>query len=279
LSNIWASSSLAARLAVWCIIYPLSEAIRVLKAIDVAQRRLPEVIAERIAELIRETPLQAGDRLAPEAELARQLGVGRTSVREALQKLQTLGIVQVMRGRGVFVGDPRSDDGQQAFARWSAEKLFAIEDLIETRIAIEASAAALASGRATPEEIENLDSINLDHAAAAKADNLREIVESDQRFHEALIAAAHNRLISRLYGMLVPELTDFRKKTLAVPGVPMRSAAQHAAIVAAVRARDHKAARRAAIDHLWVLYEEVDAAGRTSQTEPPGSFSAREALA
>src|SRR5262249_13254126 len=103
--------------------------VRMLKTIEIAQRRLPELIAEQIVGVIRNTPLQPGDRLPPEVELARQVGVGRTSVREALQKLQTLGIVEVIRGRGVFVSEPSVDDGHQAFTRWSTEGLFAIEEL------------------------------------------------------------------------------------------------------------------------------------------------------
>jgi GntR family transcriptional repressor for pyruvate dehydrogenase complex len=250
-----------------------------LKTIEIAQRRLPELIAEQIVGVIRDTPLQPGDRLPPEVELARQLGVGRTSVREALQKLQTLGIVEVIRGRGVFVSEPSVDDGQQAFTRWSTEGLFAIEELLETRMALEVAAAALASGRATQEEIERLESINLDHLAAGRVENLRELVSTDQKFHETLMAAGHNRLLARLYGMLVAELTDFRRRTLARPGVPARSATQHAAIVAAIRAKDLTAARRATIEHLWILYEEIDAAGRREREGTRPKFSARDALA
>ncbi len=251
-----------------------------LKPIDIAQRRLPELIAEQIVGLIRDTPLQPGERLPPEASLSRQLGVGRTSVREALQKLQTLGLIEVVRGRGAFVSEPVIDDGHQAFARWSAERVFAIEDLLETRMTIEASAAALACSRATDNEIELLETTNLDHLAAARSGNLRDIVSTDEKFHEALIAASHNRLLSRLYSMLVAELTDFRRKTLARPEVPPRSAIQHAAIVTAIRNHDHRAARRAAIDHLWVLYEEVDAAAKANSVDGhAGEFSVRDALA
>jgi GntR family transcriptional repressor for pyruvate dehydrogenase complex len=249
-----------------------------LTTIDIAQRRLPELIAEQIAGLIRETPLQPGERLPPETSLARQLGVGRTSVREALQKLQTLGLIEVVRGRGVFVSEPTIDDGHQAFARWSVERLFAIEDLLETRMTLEASAAALACGRASADEIETLEALNLDHLAAARSGDLREIVASDEKFHESLIAASHNKLLAQLYGMLVAELTDFRRKTLGRPDVPRRSAVQHAAIVAAIRNRDHRAARRATIDHLWVLYEEVSAAAQMDAVPLADRLSVRDML-
>jgi len=237
------------------------------------------MISEQIVALIRETPLKPGERLPSEASLAKQLGVGRTSVREALQKLQTLGLIDVVRGRGAFVSEPTMDEGHHAFTRWSAERLFDIEELIETRIALEATAAALACGRANDAEIEALEAANLDHLAAAHAGNLQEIVRTDEIFHDRLIAAAHNQLMIRVYGMLAAELIDFRRRTLARPEVPRRSATHHAAIVNAIRARDQGAARRAAINHLWTLYEEVDAAAKRDHADDgPPPFSIRLAL-
>src|SRR5437870_4196356 len=105
---------------------------------SIAQKRLPDIIAEQVVDGIRREALMPGDRLPTEQELARQLGVGRTSVREGLQKLQTLGIVEVRKGRGAFVADQTRDDARDAFARWTAEHAFAIEELIEVRMALEA---------------------------------------------------------------------------------------------------------------------------------------------
>src|SRR5689334_581144 len=67
-----------------------------------ARRPVPELVEERVLELLRSGELSVGDRLPNEPELARLLGVGRSSVRTGLQKLQNLGVVEVNRGRGWF---------------------------------------------------------------------------------------------------------------------------------------------------------------------------------
>jgi GntR family transcriptional repressor for pyruvate dehydrogenase complex len=233
----------------------------------IAQPRLPDLIAEQIMQVIRSRPLAAGDRLPTEAELARQFGVGRTSVREGLQKLQTLGLVEVVKGRGAFVSEPQVDDAQGAFNRWTAERGFAIEDLIETRIALETAASALAAARATRADLAELAAADAAHRAAAEVDDLPAVFASDERFHRALFDAAHNDLLDSLYELLVAELTDFRRKTLALAGAPARSAAGHATILSGVAAGDASTAREAMLDHLWVLAEEVHEAAGGSRRE------------
>jgi len=226
----------------------------------VIQRRLPEVISERILAAIREGAFAPGERLPPEHELARQLGVGRTSVREALQKLQTLGVVTVMKGRGAFVAEGRSDAAQAVFARWIAEHRFEIKHLVEVRIALESAAAGLAAVRATKAQVLTAERRSRAHlAAAATRGDIDEVVRSDVRFHEAIMIASRNDILATIYGMLAAELAEFRHGTLSLPGAPERSAKGHAAIVEALRARDPAAARAAAVSHLWVLYEEVHA--------------------
>jgi GntR family transcriptional repressor for pyruvate dehydrogenase complex len=245
-----------------------------------ASRGLPELIAEQIVEAIRVTDLKPGDRLPPEAQLAKQLGAGRTSVREALQKLQTLGIVEVIRGRGAFVRGPATDDTERSFARWSKEHSVAIGDLIEARIAIEAANAGLAAVRATDEEIEIIARANHAHREAGRNGDLAGTVSSDQDFHEAVAAAAHNPLLGKIHAMLIPELTHFRQMTLAVPRVAERSASAHAAVIDAITARDPASARTAMTDHLWVIYEDVASAAREDGSASAQTPSApREALA
>lgn len=224
------------------------------------RRPLPEAIASVLAEAIEAGELEPGDRLPTEPELARQLGVGRTSLREALSRLQTLGYVDVRKGRGTFVREKRGGDAGDIYARWSAEHHIAVEELLETRIALEAVAAALAAVRATKEQMQALrEALAADEALGAEAD-VGDRVEADQGFHAAIVAASNNPLLDRIYRLLVPELEEFRRKSLAVEDVAGRSQQAHAAIADAIRARDPQRARAALIAHLWTLYEEVASA-------------------
>ncbi len=227
--------------------------------VPVATERISDLIAERLTRAIREGALQPGDRLPTELELARDFGVGRTSVREGLQKLRAHGLIESRKGLGAFVAANLEPDPLADFERWAQSDPRAIEHLVEGRFALEALAAALAALRATDEELAEIEHHHLEHARAGERNDGDAVIAADEAFHGTIIAAARNPFLQRMYDVFIAELTTFRRNTLALPWAVSRSAKGHAAIVAALRARDPAAARRAMIDHLWVLYDEVHA--------------------
>src|SRR5919107_2703945 len=123
----------------------------------VATERVSDVIAERLSAAIRDGTLNPGDRLPTEAELAREFQVGRTSVREGLQKLRAHGLIESRKGLGAFVTEPRPDDPLAEFARWTKRDPVAIEELLEARVALETLAAALAAVRADDAQVAELE--------------------------------------------------------------------------------------------------------------------------
>jgi GntR family transcriptional regulator, transcriptional repressor for pyruvate dehydrogenase complex len=223
----------------------------------VATQRVSDVIAERLTLAIREGTLKPGDRLPTELELARDFGVGRTSVREGLQKLRAHGLIESRKGLGAFVAAALPADPLADFARWTTTDPRAIEDLVEGRFALEALAAALAALRGSPEEVATLEGHHRAHAEAGGRGDAAAVIATDEAFHAAIMAAARNQFLQRMYGMFIAELTEFRRNTLALPWAVTRSANGHAAILEAIRRRDPAAARAAMIEHLWVLYDEV----------------------
>lgn len=223
----------------------------------VQTRRVSDVIAERLARAIHDGVLTEGDRLPTEQELARQFRVGRTSVREGLQKLRAHGLIETRKGLGAFVTARRATDPLVEFARWTASDPQAIEELLEARIALETLAAGLAAVRATDAELAELDEHHRRHAEAGERADVAGLVATDEAFHETIMKAGRNKFAGRMYAILIAELTDFREKTLALPWAAKRSADGHAAILAALRRRDPHAAREAMVDHFWVLYTEV----------------------
>ena len=129
----------------------------------------PDLIAERLTRAIREGALQPGDRLPTELELARDFGVGRTSVREGLQKLRAHGLIESRKGLGAFVAATLPPDPLADFERWTQSDPRAIEHLVEGRFALEALAAALAALRATDEELAEIEHHHLEHAGPVSA--------------------------------------------------------------------------------------------------------------
>ncbi len=246
----------------------------------VATQRVSDAIAERLAQAIRDGELNPGDRLPTEQELANDFQVGRTSVREGLQKLRAHGLIESRTGLGAFVTQPQPPDPLADFARWTAANPRAIEELVEARFALEALAAALAALRAGPRDIQALERHHLEHIAAGKRRDLAAVVSTDEAFHTAIMTAGRNQFLQRMYPQLIAELTDFRRKTLALPWATARSAKGHAAILEAIRDGDAAAARPAMIDHLFVLYAEVHESATTgSDHDGDLAILSREALA
>src|SRR3954467_2231082 len=129
----------------------------------VAPQRVSDLLPDRLPTAIRDGTLQPGDRLPTEAELAREFQVGRTSVREGLQKLRAHGLIESRKGLGAFVTDRPVSDPLADFAQWTASDPAAIEQLVEARVALETLAAALAALRATEAEIDRLAHPPLPH--------------------------------------------------------------------------------------------------------------------
>jgi GntR family transcriptional repressor for pyruvate dehydrogenase complex len=125
---------------------------------------LPQVIATRIRDFIANQHLRSGDRLPPERVLMEQLGVGRSSVREAMKILSTLGMVDIRRGDGAYVATPDRLWNLGAPAFVLATEKTALRDIVELRRGIEPLAASLAAERATDEDIAELAALVVTHA-------------------------------------------------------------------------------------------------------------------
>lgn len=210
--------------------------------------RIYEAIVRQIRGMIAEGRLKSGDRLPPERELAEKFVVSRTSVREALRALESLGLVEIRAGEGTFVREVSVESLIQPLALVVASQREAIAELFEARRLLEPIIAGLAATRATAEEREEMERI-LDEQAREVGLGGTGIVQ-DARFHVALGAAAHNRAITRIVNAIMDLLAQSREESLSMPGRPERSHQDHRQILAAIAARDADAAREAMRDHV-----------------------------
>lgn len=188
-----------------------------------------------ILEAIDRGDLRPGHRLV-ETELAERLGVSRTPVREALQRLETQGIAD-RDGRSLRVASLDHDQ---------------LGELYEVRGVVEGLAARLAARHAAPEEIEVLaDMVAADHGVL---DDARALSLANRRFHRQLHRASHNRYLNQMLQSMRRSMALISTTTLATPGRGAQSLEEHAEIVAAVRARDEEAAQAAAEKHISNAY-------------------------
>jgi GntR family transcriptional repressor for pyruvate dehydrogenase complex len=210
--------------------------------------RIYEEIVRRVKAMIAEGRLKGGDRLPPERDLAEKFVVSRTSVREALRALESLGLVEIRPGEGTFIRQMSIDALVEPLARLLVSEREATGELFEARRLLEPSLAALAATRATPEEIQEMERIL--EAQAQEIAAGRTGLAQDAQFHAAIGTAAHNRAITRIAHAVMDLLTQSREESLNIPGRPTRSHEDHRRVLAAVRARDAEGARRAMLEHL-----------------------------
>lgn len=166
--------------------------------------KISDQVFERIRDMIYRGQLKGGERLMPERELAKALSVGRPTVREAIQKLNHLGIIERRRGAGTFVRGGVSRPENKLFFQFMNEQEFSMIGLLEVRVALECNSAVLAARRATEEDLLLLeDSFNL---FRKESDHPERLIENDISFHMNIAYATKNKvqihLMKNIYDLL-----------------------------------------------------------------------------
>ncbi|MYZ46995.1 GntR family transcriptional regulator [Rhizobiales bacterium L72] len=177
-----------------------------------------------------------GERIREE-EIARALGVSRTPVREAISRLQARGLLEMAPG-GLVVA---------TLSRPQTIELYAMREILE------GSAARFAAQHASPSEIATLH--RLAQAFERAAGDADRQAHYNREFHGAIYEAAHNRYLMRTLDEVHDAMALLPSTTFTVSGRPERAVAEHAAIVAAIEARDADRAEHAARSHIQMAQE------------------------
>ncbi len=212
---------------------------------QLARPRLYEAIAERVLSHIIQSDLRPGDKLPGERDLARRLGVSRTTVRQAMVALQSDGVVEVRHGGGTFLSE--LDGNSPAVARVVARRR-RLPAVFEARRALEIPLASLAAERRTDADLVEIRAGLEEMREAVDAGEIG--LESDGRFHAAVTAAAHNPVMAELMDALAANIAETRGESLSQPGRPPRSLVDHERIADAIAAGDSRAAAEAMRAHL-----------------------------
>ncbi len=210
--------------------------------------RIYEEIVRQIKTLVQEGRLKSGDRLPPERDLAERFRVSRTSVREALRALESVGLIEIRAGEGTFVREISVESLIEPLALVILTQREAVGELFEARRLLEPAIAGLAARRATGDEIYEMERILEEQAKEVAAG--RTGLAQDAAFHAAIAGSAHNRAITRLVHALMDLLAQSREESLQIPGRPSRSHQDHRRILEAIQRRDAASAQRAMLDHL-----------------------------
>jgi DNA-binding FadR family transcriptional regulator len=186
-----------------------------------------------------------GERLPAEPALAADLGVGRSTVREAVRALAHAGVLEVRQGAGTFVrAAPAAAELALRLQRAQALEVY------EVRRALEVEAAALAAGRRTDADLGRLESALARRRAAVAAGDRAALLDADLDFHRAVVDAGHNPLLSELYATTLASIRRAIEDVVADGALDEDTSGLHDDLAVAVRAGDAAAAVRAVRDHL-----------------------------
>ncbi len=204
-------------------------------------------VVEHVRREIEAGRLGPGDRLPPERELARRMGVSRPSLRSGLRTLQAMGIIHARRGAGTFIveGPPRLGKAPLQFL--AALHGFTLDQIYEARRLLEVGAAGLAAERATGEQLAAMaDEIT---GMFASLEDAPAFLRHDLGFHRAVAGGAGNPILATIIGTLTEMIWETGR--LNMQGITLRESAEtHRRIYEAVRARSPERARREMTQHL-----------------------------
>jgi GntR family transcriptional regulator, transcriptional repressor for pyruvate dehydrogenase complex len=216
----------------------------------------------KIKQMLLDGELQPGDRLPPEKELGERLGLSRNSLREAVKALELIRVLDVRRGDGTYITslEPRLLLEAMSFVV-DLHQDASILDLFEVRRILEPAAAAMATIKATPEDIAKLDGLLDEVGSDTSVDDL---IANDLRFHEMVSDLAGNMYLSSL-------LTSLSSRTLRAriwrgiteEGSVSRTLAEHRAIVDAMAAGDPDLVRSCTAVHISGVTRWLEQAGST----------------
>ena len=197
-------------------------------------RPLRDLVSEHIRQAIISGIFHPGERLM-EIQLAEEMGVSRTPVREAIRKLELEGLVVMIPRRGTYVANISIKD---------------INEVYEVRTALDVLAAGLAAERINEDELEMMQRLLVEIGQYIDEGNIEKIVEIDTAFHDILYQASrNNRLVGIIYN-LREQLTSFRAKSMAYPGRLEETLEEHRRIVDTIAQGDAVAAQKASEYHM-----------------------------
>jgi GntR family transcriptional repressor for pyruvate dehydrogenase complex len=199
-----------------------------------------------LSERIRRGDWLPGTRLPSISRLAGELKVGAGTVREALRSLQSMGLVSIEHGRGVFVANRGNAHGMESY--FEHGETGALLALAETRRILEPELAALAAERGTDAELAEIE--DLAREMEMEAQQGQDFVRPDVAFHQCIAGAARNVVLYRVMVSLHDLLTESRLLTSREPGMTARAVHYHLLIAGALRARDAGQARLLMLAHM-----------------------------
>lgn len=215
---------------------------------------LPEMIAEEIVEFIVDSELKPGDKLPSEAELTSSLGVGRSTLREAIRILISKNIVVIKRGLGTYISEKMGVTDDPLGFMFIDDKKKLLIDTLEIRLMIEPKIAEIAARMATEEEIKNMERLckEVEELILSGMNH----IEKDVELHTQIAKSSQNLVVFKLLPIInssIPMFIDVTKSALKNETI-----STHREVVQAIKERDGKKAFEAMEKHILYNKELIE---------------------
>lgn len=195
---------------------------------------LRDVVFENLRTAILEGNLKAGQRLM-EVQLAEQLGVSRTPIREAIRKLELEGLVVMLPRKGAYVANMSFKD---------------LIDVLEIRASLEGLAASLATERLREEDIAELERVAKEFETSVREANIDNVLKKDIEFHEKIFLMANNKKLYQLITSLWEQVHRFRVTYVSNYDASLSLVDEHNRILEAIKSGDCELAKKYATEHI-----------------------------
>lgn len=223
--------------------------VKLMKTIKpVVRGTLSEAVFEQLISFVVNGQWKAGDRLPPERELCVELGIARTSLREALKAMELVGMLASRIGDGTYIC-PRSEFlARPMLWAFTATDSAGLKEILEARTLLEQDLAGLAAENASDAEIASIESL-VEEMRVRIVKN-QSVLDQDMAFHEAIGSASHNSVLSNSVQLLRNMQREWISIKLRLPQHPEMVLAEHLLIFEAIRDRDVVLARQRMHDHI-----------------------------
>ena len=214
----------------------------------IKKQNISDIVFEQLQEQIINGTWEPGAKIPSETALSEELGVSRITVRNAFQRLISLGLIEAKQGGGTFVKDYTDADALGYIQPLLAYAKPNISNFLEFRAVMEPEMAALAAEKATDEQISDMERFAADYARTTLTD-VDSLVTADMAFHFSVAEATMNPIIIKIYEMLREIYSSNLQQVIDRLGVDV-GVKYHAMIVSSIRERDPVSARRHMREHL-----------------------------
>jgi GntR family transcriptional repressor for pyruvate dehydrogenase complex len=217
---------------------------------------LIESVVTELKQAIMDGSYRVGDKFLTELKIGEILGIGRSTVREALRLLQAMGYLEIKPGKGAFVLRITEYD-QQDVSAWFSNHITELNDYIEVRMAIEPLALRLAIARSDKDDLDELKNIHKSFVRAMAENNVEELAKCDELFHTTIVKLSRNKLLKVINESIAKFLAEYRIKAFSVSQNVPHALKPHAEIIDCIEKGDSKRAEEIMLEHLKISLADI----------------------